>query len=45
MAYLLNVDLGQIVVFANSISELDVKVREAGFLHYEIERVVDYVIL
>lgn len=45
MAYLLNVDFGEIVVvIANSLSELDAKVTEAGISHYVIEDVIDRVI-
>jgi hypothetical protein len=43
MAYLLNVDLGQIIVIADNLSELDRKVKEVGIHHYE--SVIDYVIL
>lgn len=37
MAYLVNVDSGQVVVIADNISQLDEKLKEAGFLYYEIE--------
>lgn len=43
-AYILNVDIGKIVVIASSISELDVKVRDAGILYYEIDSVAEYFI-
>lgn len=43
-AYLVNVDFGQILVMANSISEVDKKIKEAGIFHYEIEKVIEYVL-
>ena len=44
MAYLVNVDFGQILVIANNISEVDKKIKEAGIFHYEIEKVIEYVL-
>jgi len=44
MAYLVNVDFGQILVMANNISEVDKKIEEAGIFHYEIEKVIEYVL-
>lgn len=45
MAFLINVDLGQIVVIADNLSEFERKVNEAGIHFYEIESVIDHVIL
>jgi hypothetical protein len=44
MAYLVNVDFGQILVMANNISEVDKKITEAGIFNYEIEKIIDYVL-
>jgi hypothetical protein len=44
MAYLVNVDFGQILVMANNISEVDKKIKEAGIFSYEIEKVIEYVL-
>ena len=44
MAYLVNVDFGQILVIADNISEVDKKIKEAGIFHYEVEKVIEYVL-
>jgi len=44
MAYLVNVDFGQIIVIADNISEVDNKIKEAGIFNYEIEKVIEYVL-
>lgn len=42
--YLVNVDIGQILVIADNINEVDKKIKDAGIFSYEIERVIEDVL-